>query len=383
MLISVNSGSSSLKFLLYDGVKVVLKGKWEKEYSRVILKNEKNEDTINVSDMKTEEALSWILQHLVDKHYLKSLYEIEKVGYRYAHGGTVFVKPTEVNDDVIKKLKEIDSLSITHNPVQRKVVEMGVKILPRAKHVLCFDTQFHSKMPIVATMYGIDVKYYEAGVRKYGFHGLSYEYVGAKVAEILEKPFSEFSGIICHLGNGSSITAIENGKSVDTTMGFTPVDGLVMGQRSGSIDPSVVQKIMAIENIDIDRAIEILSKESGFLGISGISPDYRILRDIVQNHEDGFERAQLALNLFQYQIRKYIGSFMAILSHVDAIVFTGGIGENDDDFVKKCIDTEGFKHLGVSSDLNKISYSNHTIPVLQIPTNEEIAIINVLKNINY
>lgn len=378
MLLSINSGSSSLKFLLHDGEKETLKGKWEKEYSRIIIKNGENENTINVSDMKPEEAFSWIIQHLVDNEYLKSLSEIEKVGYRYAHGGTVFVKPTEVNEEVINKLKEIDDLSITHNPVHREVVEMGVEILPKAKHILCFDTQFHSKMPMVATMYGIDIKYYEKGVRKYGFHGLSYEYVGTQIARILEKPFSEFSGVICHLGNGSSITAIENGKSIDTTMGFTPVDGLVMGQRSGSVDPSVVQSIMNIENINIDEAIGILSRESGFKGISGISPDYRILRDIVQNHEDGFERAQLALNLFQYQIRKYIGSFMAILSHVDAIVFTGGIGENDNEFVKKCIDTEGFKHLGVSNDLNKINFSNYTIPVLQIPTNEEIAIINVL-----
>lgn len=380
MLISINSGSSSLKFLLYDGEKEILKGKWEKEYSRIIMKNNRDTETINVSDMKPEEAFSWILQHLVDKDYLKSLYEIEKVGYRYAHGGTVFVEPTEVNDEVIKKLREIDSLSITHNPVHRRVVEMGVKILPKSKHVLCFDTQFHSKMPIVATMYGIDMKYYERGVRKYGFHGLSYEYVGTQIARILEKPFSEFSGVICHLGNGSSITAIENGKSVDTTMGFTPVDGLVMGQRSGSVDPSVVQAIMKIENINIDEAIGILSRESGFKGISGISPDYRILRDIANNKEPGFERAKLALDMFTYQIRKYIGSFMAILSHVDAIVFTGGIGENDDEFVKKCIDTEGFRHLGVSNDLNKISFSNCMIPVLQIPTNEEIAIINVLKN---
>lgn len=380
MLISINSGSSSLKFLLYDGEKEVLKGKWEKEYSRIILKSERKEDTINVSDMKPEEAFSWLLQHLVDNDYLKSLYEIEKVGYRYAHGGTVFVKPTEVNDEVIKKLREIDYLSITHNPIQRKVVEMGVKILPKAKHVLCFDTQFHSKMPKVATMYGIDMKYYERGVRKYGFHGLSYEYVGTQIARILEKPFSEFSGVICHLGNGSSITAIENGRSVDTTMGYTPVDGLVMGQRAGSVDPSVVQAIMKIENINIDEAIGILSRESGFKGISGISPDYRILRDIANNKEPGFERAKLALDMFTYQIRKYIGSFMAILSHVDAIVFTGGIGENDDDFVKKCIDTEGFRHLGVSNDLNKISFSNCMIPVLQIPTNEEIAIINVLNS---
>lgn len=378
MLIAINSGSSSLKFLLYDGKKETLKGKWEKEYSRVIIKKGKNEDTINVSKMKPEEAFSWIIQYLVDNEYLKSLSEIEKVGYRYAHGGTAFVKPTEVNEEVIRKLREIDDLSTTHNPIHRKVVEMGLGILPEAKHILCFDTHFHYNMPIVATMYGIDMKYYERGVRKYGFHGLSYQYVGTEIARILEKPFSEFSGVICHLGNGSSITAIENGKSVDTTMGFTPVDGLVMGQRSGSIDPSVVQAIMKIENINIYETIEILSRESGFKGISGISPDYRILRDIAQNKEPGFERAKLALDLFQYQIRKYIGSFMAILSHVDAIVFTGGIGENDDDFVKKCIDTEGFKHLGVSSDLNKITHS--TIPVLQIPTNEEIAIINVLKN---
>lgn len=374
MLIAINSGSSSLKFLLYDGKKEVLKGKWEKEYSRVIIKN----ITIYVPEMKPEEAFSWIIQYLVNDEYLKSLSQIEKVGYRYAHGGTAFVKPTEVNEEIIRKLRDIDDLSTTHNPIQRKVVEMGLKILPNAKHILCFDTYFHSNMPIVATMYGIDMKYYERGIRKYGFHGLSYQYVGTEIARMLKKPFSEFSGIICHLGNGSSITAIENGKSIDNTMGFTPVDGLVMGQRSGSMDPSVVQAIMRIENININEAIGILSRESGFKGISGISPDYRILRDIAQNKEPGFERAKLALDLFQYQIRKYIGSFMAILSHVDAIVFTGGIGENDDDFVKQCIDTEGFKHLGVSSDLNKIT--NSTIPVLQIPTNEEIAIINVLED---
>lgn len=380
MLLAVNAGSSSLKMLLHDGRTAIITAKWEKEFSRVILKTDSGSKTVNVqSDLETCSAFIWIIKYLHKEGILESFDNIEKVGYRITHGGTVFVKPTEVDDEVIKKLKDIDNLAITHNPSSRRTVEEGIKIFPNAKHILCFDTDFHSSLPMVATMYGIDIKYYQKGVRKYGFHGLSYKYVGEEVAKKLGKPFSEFSGIICHLGNGSSIAAIENGKSIDTTMGLTPVDGLVMGQRSGSVDPSVVKRIMEIENVELDRAIEILSKESGLGAISGISSDYRVLRDVVQNNKPGFERAKIALDLFQHQIRKYIGSFMAILNHVDAIVFTGGIGENDTDFVKKCINTPGLKNFGVAmpEHLNEISYPE--IPVLQIPTNEELAIIRILE----
>lgn len=376
MLLAVNAGSSTLKMLLQDGKDVIMKARWEKEFSRVIFKGGIISGTIDIDQkLEASTALTWILNYIKD--YLLSLDKIQKVGYRYAHGGEVFVQPTEVDDEVLNKLKDIDNLSLTHNPYIRRTVEEGVKLLPKAKHILCFDTQFHSSIPMVAAMYGIDLKYYEKGVHKYGFHGLSYEYVGPKVAEILEKPFSEFSGIICHLGNGSSITAIENGKSIDTTMGFSTLDGLVMGQRSGSIDPYVIKSIMEIESTDVNGAIEILSKKSGLEAISGVSSDYRLIKDAINNKN---EKAKIAIELLQYQIRKYIGSFMAILSHVDAIVFTGGIGENHPDFVESCVNTKGLKRLRVSTSVNKIPFSENLIPVLQIKTDEELAIIKTLEN---
>lgn len=388
MLLSVNAGSSSLKMLLYDEnaknekEAIVLKAKWEKEFSRLNIKiGNKSEILENPHEIDTSQAFEGILTYLCKIGYLRSPDEITKVGYRYVHGGTVFTKPTEVNQEDVEKLKEIDSLAITHNPVCRKTVEMGVKMLPNAKHILCFDTAFHACMPKLASMYGIDPKYYEAGIRKYGFHGLSYEYVSKEAMRILyPKSIRGFSGIICHLGNGSSITAIQDGKCIDTTMGFSTVDGLVMGERSGSIDPFVVKQIMEFENVDIDGVQEILSKQSGFKAISGISPDYMVLRDTVKNKESGWERAKEALDLLTYQIRKYIGSYMAILDHVDAVVFTGGIGENDTDFVEQCISTPGMKRFGLSLVLGNCYLGDSSnIPVLQVPTNEEIAIINTLK----
>lgn len=380
MLLAVNAGSSSLKILLFDDKSSNTTLKWEKEFSRMVLKENSHKKIVELpSGLETCSAFAWILNYLHEKSYIKSFEDIDKIGYRFAHGGTVFVKPTLVDDEVIKKLRDIDNLSITHNPSIRKTVEEGYKLLPKAKHIMCFDTDFHSTIPPVASMYGINLDYYIKGIRKYGFHGLSYKYVGLKVANMLGKPFSKFSGIICHLGNGSSITAIENGKSVDTTMGFTPVDGLVMGQRSGSVDPTVVQAIMKLENVDIDRAIEILSQESGFKAISGISSDYRVLVDAIRNKVPNYWKAQMAIDLFQYQIRKYIGSFMAILSHVDAIVFTGGIGENDANFVKQCVNTQGLRNLGVVM-MDEFDKSSTGIPVLQIPTNEELAIIEILKS---
>lgn len=385
--LSVNPGSSSLKICLYDETnkKEIATAKWEKEFSRVSVKTQNTIlKDINVSkDLEAPTALIWLIKYLYSIGIIESFEYIEKIAYRFVHGGTEFVKPTKVNESVLEKLKDIDNLSIVHNPVSRRTVEEGVKCFPNSEHVLCFDTDFHSTIPEVARMYGIPLYYYERGVRKFGAHGLSHRYVGERAAEILNKPFSEFSGIICHLGNGSSITAIENGKSIDTTMGLTPVDGLVMGHRCGSVDPTVVQRVMEIDNIDIDEAIELLSKKSGFLGISRISSDYRVLKDWVKEKKTGYERAKKALDLFKYQIIKYIGSYMAILSHVDAVIFTGGIGENDKDLMNSCINEPGMKNFGLEVVENPKQIPNKKIPVFQISTNEEFEMIRILEEGKY
>lgn len=377
--LAVNSGSTSLKVVLMNSEGKNVSAKWEKAFSQITFKVNGEKNVIKIDEgLESHTALIRIISYFQKLGLIKTLSDIEKVGYRVVHGGNVFTEPTKVDRKVIEKLKEIDYLSINHNPVTRRTVEEGVKLLPNATHVLCFDTTFHRTIPTYANMYGISMDYYNAGIRKYGFHGISVEYVARKTAELLEKDFSSFSGIICHLGGGSSITAIQNGKSIDSTMGYTPVDGLVMGQRSGSVDPEIVKAIMEYEKCDVDKATNILSTQSGFLGIAGTS-DYIILREKAKTSEG--EKARIALDLFMYQIRKYIGSFAAIMDNIDAVVFTGGIGENDTELVKKVVNTTPLKRIGIMMENNNpdIFAKSNLIPALQIPTNEELAIIETLK----
>lgn len=376
--LAVNSGSTSLKVLISTNERT-MSAKWEKAFSQITFKENGKKNILKVSkNFESPTAFVRIIDYFKDVGIIDSLLDINKIGYRIVHGGDIFTKPTKVNGEVLAQLKEIDTLSVNHNPIARQTVETGVKLLPKATHILCFDTTFHMTIPMYANMYGISMNYYNSGIHKYGFHGISVEYVANKVANILKKDFSDFSGIICHLGGGCSITAIEDGKSIDSTMGYTPVDGLVMAQRSGSVDPSIVKAIMEFESCNIDKAIDILSTKSGFQGIAGIS-DYQILRNNASNDNN----CKIALQLFKYQIQKYIGSFMAILKNIDAIVFTGGIGENDTELIYDILDTEPFKRMGIFIERNthskRLTKENSLIPVLQIPTNEEVAILETLK----
>lgn len=371
MLLVVNAGSSSLKMLWLEEERKVFTAKWEKSFSQVTFKGT-CEEVLIIPEGNASKAFEFIVEYAEERMENMGYEAPSKVGYRVVHGGEIFTSTTEVDSQVLAKLAEIDYLAPNHNPVTREVIASGLKMLPNARHFMCFDTMFHQTMPMTAKMYGIDLKYYNLGVRKFGFHGLSHEYVAKQAAKILGKSFDSFSGITCHLGNGSSITAIENGKSIDTTMGLTPVDGLVMGERCGSIDPSVVKSVGQIEGLDVDETIELLSKGSGFKAISGISSDYRILKKCAA--ED--PRAEIALNLFKYQVRKYIGAFMTALSHVDMVVFTGGIGENDPELVRDVIETPGMKNLGLSFNGGNIAGK---IPVVQISTDEEMHIASLIK----
>lgn len=381
--LAINSGSTSLKVLMISEENEI-SAKWEKAFSQITFKEKEEKHVVKVQeDLESSTAFVWIINYFQKKGIIKSLSDIEKVGYRVVHGGYVFREPTKVEKDVIEKMKTIDKLSIAHNPITRRTVEEGVKLLPEATHVLYFDTTFHKTIPMHANMYGISMKYYDAGIRKFGFHGISVEYVAKKTAEILKKDFSDFSGIVCHLGGGCSITAIKDGKSVDSTMGYTPVDGLVMSQRSGSVDPTIVKAIMDYEKCDIDEAIKILSNESGFKGICGVS-DYRKLKEKAMNNDVEGMLARKALNLFIYQIQKQIGALSTTLNNINAIVFTGGIGENDSELIYNILDTNAFKRMGIIMDKTDrkagyLTYKKSIIPVLQVPTNEERAILEFLK----
>ena len=363
MILVVNAGSSSLKMLWQENSQKIMTAKWDKTHSWVIFRGISQEE-ISLAYHEPVKAFEFIIERskqiLTDKDFKFP----EKVGYRVVQGGELFTSTTEVTEAVLNRLATIDGLAPNHNPITRAIVEKGLELMPSSRQFLCFDTMFHQTMPMIAKMYGIDLKYYRKGIRKFGFHGISHEYVAHKTAEKLGKSINDFSGIICHLGNGSSITAIENGKSVDTTMGLTPVDGLVMGERSGSVDPSVIKLISKVEGIELDETVELLSKHSGFKAISGLTSDYRALKEAVDSNPN----AKIAIELFKYQITKYIGAFMAILSHVDAIVFTGGIGENDSDLVNDIISSPGLRNMGI----------NRTIPVFQIPTDEELAIASLI-----
>ena len=350
MILVVNAGSSSLKMLWQENSQKIMTAKWDKTHSWVIFRGISQEE-ISLAYNEPVKAFEFIIERskqiLTDKDFKFP----EKVGYRVVQGGELFTSTTEVTEAVLNRLATIDGLAPNHNPITRAIVEKGLELMPSSRQFLCFDTMFHQTMPMIAKMYGIDLKYYRKGIRKFGFHGISHEYVGKRIAEI---------------GNGSSITAIENGKSVDTTMGLTPVDGLVMGERSGSVDPSVIKLISKVEGIELDETVELLSKHSGFKAISGLTSDYRALKEAVDSNPN----AKIAIELFKYQITKYIGAFMAILSHVDAIVFTGGIGENDKDLVNDIISSPGLRNMGIGF--------NGNIPVFQIPTDEELAIASLI-----
>jgi acetate kinase len=295
------------------------------------------------------------------------------------HGGEIFSDSTLITDETLKQMEELSELAPLHNPANIVGIKAFREVLPNVVSVAVFDTAFHQTMPEKSFLYSLPYEYYEKfGIRKYGFHGTSHKYVSERAAEILGRPIEHLRLISCHLGNGASIAAIEGGKSIDTSMGFTPLAGVAMGTRSGNIDPALIPYIMEKTDKSVDEVLDVLNKKSGILGISGISSD---LRDNIQAEKEGDERAKLALDVFASRIHKYIGSYAARMSGVDAIIFTAGIGENSSEIRERVL--KGLEFMGVYWDpsLNKvrgeetyISYPHSPVKVIVIPTDEEVMI---------
>jgi len=302
------------------------------------------------------------------------------VGHRVVHGGEKFSSSILLTDEVIKVVEDLIDLAPLHNPANLKGIYAIQKILPNVKQVGVFDTAFHQTLPKYAFLYALPYEYYEKyHVRKFGFHGTSHKYVSKRAAEIDGRDYSKLKIITCHLGNGASIAAVKNGLSVETSMGFTPVEGLFMGTRTGDLDLGAILYIMEKEKMDIKEVNNMINKKSGMLGISGVSSD---MRDLLASAKDGNERAQVALQMYAYQVKKYIGAYAAVMNGVDIIVFTGGIGEND--CITRFNIMQGFDYLGVKMDEEKcktirskeeyISTPDSKVKVMIVPTNEELVI---------
>jgi len=383
----INCGSSSLKYQLLnmENETVMAKGLVERiglEGSR--LKHEvpgREEVIIEKVLLDHKAALELLSNILVDENngVISDMKDIYAVGHRVVHGGEKFSGSVRITDEVIKTLDECSELAPLHNPPNIMGIEACEQLMPDVPMVGVFDTAFHQTLPDYAYIYPIPYEYYEKyGVRKYGFHGTSHKFVAQRAAQILGKPYEKLKIITCHLGNGASITAVDKGKSVETSMGFTPLEGLAMGTRCGNIDSAIITFIMEKENINAEQASDILNKRSGVLGISGISSDFR---DLEQAAQKGNKRAQLAIDVFAYRVKKFIGSYAAVMNGVDAIVFTAGLGENSISMRKKIC--EGLSYLGVKLDNEAnnirgkeriISKPDARVKVLVVPTNEELMI---------
>jgi acetate kinase len=359
-ILVINSGSSSIKYRLFD---VRANGKSNGAHYCLLLKGLIEKIGHADSPVKNHrDGIQALLNGLVANKAAKlsSLNDIFAVGHRVVHGGVTFKKPTIITDEVAAKIKECFELAPLHNPANFAGIEACKELLPNVQQVAVFDTAFHQSLPEHAYVYGLPYEYLEKyNLRKFGFHGTSHEYVAHEAAKILKKPLSRLKLVTCHLGNGCSIAAVKHGKSVDTSMGFTPLEGLVMGTRCGDIDPASVIFLADKEKISLEEIDKVLNSKSGLKGISGISND---MREIKKAAKEGNHRAQLALDIFCYRIRKYIGSYIAAMGGVDAIIFTAGIGENETD-VRKCVTKDLFGFL-----------NKNKVKVLVVPTNEELMI---------
>ena len=383
----INCGSSSLKYQLIDmnTEEALVQGLVERigiSDSILTQKVPGKEKYIVKEDMKNhKEAIEHVLKALVDNEngVIKSMDEINAVGHRVVHGGEKYSDSVIIDEDVIQSIKDCISLAPLHNPPNIIGIEACKELMPNTPMVAVFDTAFHQTMPKEAYICPLPYELYENyGIRKYGFHGTSHKYVSQKVSEVIGKDIKELKIITCHLGNGCSLAAVKNGKSIDTSMGFTPLAGVMMGTRSGSIDPSVISFLIEEEGYTINKVDEILNKKSGILGISGVSSDFR---DVLEESEKGNERAKLALDIFHYKVRAQIAAYAGIMGGVDVIVFTAGIGENSS--VTRRETLRGLEFLGfeiddsknaVRGEIQEISTSDSKIKVYEIPTNEELMI---------
>lgn len=384
----LNCGSSSIKYKLYDmnGQKELASGGIEKiGLPDSFLKFTLSDGSKQVITQEIKEhtaGIELILKTLTDAKYgaIKSLDQIDAVGHRVVHGGDKFCSSVVINQEVIDKIEECVDLAPLHNPANLKGIYAIQKILPKVPQVAVFDTSFHQTMPSYAYMYALSYDYYEKyGVRRYGFHGTSHRYVAKRGCEFLGLDLENSRIITAHIGNGGSITAIKNGKSIDTSMGMTPVEGLMMGSRSGNIDLGVLTYLMDKENLSTQQINDIINKKSGLVGVSGVSSD---MRDIENAIEQGNERARLAMDMYFYYILKYISGYIAVLGGVDAIIFTGGVGENQPIMRKYVCDSLAFLGVDFNNELNdrikgretELTFPNSKVRVAVIPTNEELAI---------
>lgn len=386
-ILIINAGSSSLKYQVIDmdTEKVLAKGVAERigMDNSVISHTPGDKEKIQI-DVKMEnhgDALKAVIDALTNPEYgvMKDMSSIKAVGHRVLHGAELFKESTLVTPVVLEGIRGLTELGPLHLPANIKGIETCIELMPGIPNVAVFDTSFHNTMPEYAYLYGIPYDAYkDHKIRKYGFHGTSHRYISLRAPKFLNKDPENLKLITCHLGNGSSLAAIKNGKCLDTTMGLTPLEGLIMGTRSGDIDPAAIQYLMKEYKMSIEDTINFLNKKSGMIGVSGVSSDFRDLWDAA---EQGNKMALLALHMFNYRIKKYIGAYAAVLDGVDAIIFAGGIGENDEHVRREVL--ENMDYLGIKLDLEAnhtrgeekiISAPDSKVLVAVIPTNEELMI---------
>ncbi|WP_018702420.1 acetate/propionate family kinase [Anaeromusa acidaminophila] len=390
----INCGSSSLKYQLFNMAdeSVLAKGLVERiGIEGSVLKHQPGEAekvTIETEIPDHSVAIKLVLNALVDaKHgVIKDMNEISAVGHRVVHGAEKFATSVRINGAVMDALEECIEMAPLHNPPNILGIKACEKLMPGVAQVGVFDTAFHQTMPKHAFIYGLPYEVYKKhGIRRYGFHGTSHKFVSQQCAEMMGKKPEDIKVITCHLGNGSSVAAVKNGAVVDTSMGLTPLEGLVMGTRCGDIDPAILPMLMKKENMDADAIDSYINKESGVLGISGVSSDFR---DIEGAADEGNERAQLALDVFAYRVQKYVGAYAAAMNGVDAIVFTAGLGENSISMRESIAEAFGYLGAKIDKDRNnvrgkacEISTADSKVKLFVIPTNEELMIARDTKSI--
>ena len=387
----INCGSSSLKYQLIntESEEVLAKGIAERVGIDGIF-TYKNNKGVNQKklpfDMPThKEAAQHVIDMLTDPEVgvIKSLDEIKAVGHRIVHGGETFSEPVVLTDEVLEEVDKCSELAPLHNPANIIGIKTCQELMPDTPQVGVFDTAFHQTMPPEAYMYALPYEFYEKyRVRRYGFHGTSHKFVSRRLAEVCGIPLETSKLIICHLGGGASVTAVYNGKSVDTSMGLTPLEGLAMGTRSGDVDVGAVEFIARKQNMSFAEVLNMLNKESGVLGLSGVSSDFRDLWNTRAEGTEGAERAGIALDMFCYRVLKYVGAYIAVMNGVDAIAFTAGIGENDEGVREEVIDNLSYMGMFLDGDANQARYGKEVrittpesrIPAWVIPTDEELEI---------
>ena len=387
-ILILNCGSSSVKYQLMDMTeqKLLAKGSVERigMHGAILNHLRHDGDKVKIAGeiVDHQMAIEFILGILLSPNHgvIKDRLEIDAIGHRVVHGGEKFTGSVLIDAEVMEGLQECIDLAPLHNPHNIKGIRACKRLLPGVPQVGVFDTAFHSAMPDYAYVYGLPyILYKRYSIRRFGFHGTSHFYVSQEAAKIINRPLPELKMITCHLGNGCSITAIKGGKSIDTSMGFTPVEGLLMGTRSGDLDPSAILYIISREELSLGEANALLNKHSGMQGISGISSD---MREIIEETNNNNKKAELALNVFCYRLKKYIGSYAAAMGGVDCLVFTGGIGENAVEVRRRTL--EGLEFLGLILDDERneavlgeqgvISSDDSKVSVLVVPTNEELVI---------